>query len=199
MRTSALIIFLSILYFPLQGQPIKIKSGNLDFADKIPSLYISFTYDNVAVSKYKTEQNYIEATRDEYNKKKAGSGNQWSKSWESDKSQFLHPAFSEAFIKGYKKTMPVSALASSDYHMLVHITYLEPGFKVAYSEKRAEMNVTVSFFPSSAPDDTLAVITFFRCPGKTAGNNNSDTRQRLIEAYQTCGKELGKFVRKNAY
>ncbi|MFO7940462.1 MAG: hypothetical protein R6U66_12020 [Bacteroidales bacterium] len=191
-------ILLSTSFFA-NAQPIQTIKGNFDFIDKVEKLHLTFDYQNVVISKYKTETAYLEEKQQDLNRQKAGSGDSWRENWYTDREKYFEPIFSEAFFKHVRKVNRANHLTNASHQMVVRVTYMEPGFKVKYSEKSAEINILAIFYPKGQPRDTLAIVEFNRCRGKETGENNRDTRHRLIDAFGTCGKALGKYIRSHAY
>lgn len=193
-------IYLLLAYtFCANAQAIQITTGNFDFMDEVNSLYISFDYEAVAISKYPTEEAYLNEKQHDLNQSKAGSGDSWREHWQTDRTRYFNPAFQEHFFKHLQKTSGASSRQSASHLMILQITYMEPGFKVHYAEKSAEINITAHFVKLQNPRDTLATVEFNRCRGKETGEEDQDTRERLVDAFRICGEELGKFVRKNTY
>jgi len=181
------------------AQPIQIAKGNFDFIDEVKKLHLRFDYQNLVISKYKSETAYLKEKQQDLNRQKAGSGDTWRENWVEDREDYFHPSFTQAFFKHVRKIDRTPHLRTASHQMVVKVTYMEPGFKVRYSEKSAEINVSAMFYKVDRPNDTLAIVEFTRCRGKKTGENNYDTRGRLVDAFATCGKALGKFIRRHAY
>lgn len=185
--------------FCVNAQAIQITKGNFDFLDEVNSLHIVYDYKDVVISKYPTEEAYLNEKQHDLNKNKAGSGDSWREQWLTDRTRYFNPTFEKRFFKYLRKASKASNKQSASHLMILQITYMEPGFKVHYAEKSAEINITAHFLKIQEPRDTLATVEFNRCRGKETGVGDQDTRERLVDAFRICGKELGKFIRKNAY
>ena len=181
------------------AQGIQITKGNFDFLDEVNTLHIVFDYEDVAISKYPTEEAYLDEKQHDLNQNKAGSGDSWREHWITDRTRYFNPAFRDNFFKHIRKVNKANNEHSASHLMIVHISYMEPGFKIHYAQKSAEINVNAQFYKTSNPTDTLASVQFNRCRGKETGKEDKDTRERLIDAFSTCGKELGIFIRQHGY
>lgn len=174
-----------------QSQRVKNTSGNDDILKSESTINIEFNYDNIQVGKYKTEPEYVAAKTAEYNKKEAGKGDSWAKSWANDKESRFEPKFIELFTR--ESGMTVSKDAK--YTLIFKTTSIEPGYNIGISRKNAEIDAEVWIVETANKENKLATFTISNVPGGTAFGYDFDTGLRISEAYANAGKKLGKFLK----
>ena len=152
---------------------------------------VEFTYDNMRVGKYDKGDDYIAAKKEEYNKKEAGRGDNWAKSWVSDRSFRFEPKFNELF----EKHSEMSGKKEAKYTLIFHTVFTEPGFNVGVWKKNAEIDAEVWIVETANRGNVIAKIAVQKAPGRSFWGNDYDTGERLAEAYATAGKALGKFIK----
>lgn len=186
---------LFILFFlagSAQGQ-IKVQKGKLSELKGTQQMAIKFTYENMAVGKFKTEEAYLNKKVAEYNKKEAGKGDKWKEAWVNDRKTRFEPKFIELFEKSAPVDL-VDAPADTKYTMIVNTDFTEPGFNVAVMRKFAEIRTTVTIMYNKT-NKAVAVISAAG-PGRTYGGYDFDTGLRISEAYAKTAKDLGKYLYK---
>jgi hypothetical protein len=78
MRTLYFFISLAfLLHAGLAGAQVKMVDGNLGKIKAGSKMNTEFTYDNMGVGKFKTEEEYVNKKKEEYNNKEAGRGDRW--------------------------------------------------------------------------------------------------------------------------
>lgn len=175
------------------AQKITLKSGNLAFLKGQKNLNIEFTYDNLAVGKFENENDYIAKKVDEYNSKEAGKGDIWKEAWFNDRPTRYEPKFLELFGK-YLEPHGITADRglTADYTMVVHTTFIEPGFNVGVARQNAYTNSEILFKDASGA--VIATLTVLNSPGATAFGYDFDSGVRISESYAKMGKSLAGFV-----
>jgi hypothetical protein len=181
----------------INAQKMTLQNGSVDFLKDQQTILVKYDYSNLAVGKFDKEDDYIAKKVADYNKDEAGKGDKWKEAWFNDRQQRFAPKFEELFndyIKA-KNLQCDQAAADAKYEMLVHTTFIEPGFNVGITSKPAFINVEVSFRETGSDKD-LAVITVQNCPGRDVMGFDFDTGYRLAEAYAKLGKSLANFLLK---
>ncbi|MBS1754338.1 MAG: hypothetical protein R2765_02650 [Ferruginibacter sp.] len=191
LKITLAIAAISFFTFSAFGQRVKKTSGDENILKSESSINIEFNYDNIQVGKYKTEQEYITAKTAEYNKKEAGKGDSWAKSWANDKESRFEPKFIELFTR--ESGMTVSKDAK--YTLIFKTTSIEPGYNIGISRKNAEIDAEVWIVETANKDNKLATFTISNVPGGTAFGYDFDTGLRISEAYANAGKKLGKYLK----
>lgn len=200
MKKIILFAFIQILLagFCLQAQKITVKSGSVNALKGQKTLLVKYDYSNLAVGKYDKEDEYIVQKAADYNKSEAGKGDKWKEAWFSDRGKRYEPKFELLFNENMLgKNMKCDKVAAdAKYEMLVHTTFIEPGFNVGISRKPAYINVEVTF-KEIASGKELALVTVQNCPGRDAMGFDYDSGYRIEEAYAKLGKSMAAFLGKN--
>ena len=148
------------------------------------SVKVEYTYHDMAVGKYKKEQEYIDRKVKDYNDDEPGRGDEWAKAWVNDRNARFEPKFEELINDHLDKTGIIVSenTEESSYTMIVHTVFTEPGYNVVVSRKPAMINLVVSIVETSNPENVLAVIEIEKAPGNSVGGTDYDTGQRISEA-----------------
>lgn len=189
---------LFILFFwagTAQGQ-VRVQKGKLSALKGTERIAIQFTYDNMAVGKFKKEEDYLNKKVAEYNKKEAGRGDQWKEAWINDRKARFEPKFIELFEKNAKIGV-VDAPADTKYTMIVNTDFTEPGFNIGVMRKFAEIRTTVTIMDNKT-NKAVAILSAAG-PGRTFGGYDFDTGLRIAEAYAKTGKDLGNYLYKKGF
>src|SRR5438105_3009844 len=83
--------------FTASAQKVKLREGSLDVIKGVYNMNIRFDYSQFTVGDGKTEAEYVSEKKEEYNKKEAGTGDVWRKSWIGDRERRFEPHFREEF------------------------------------------------------------------------------------------------------
>lgn len=196
-QTSALFLAIFFIVAGTSAQRIKLVSGDLSFLKGEKTVSIEYDYSQMAVGKFKTEEEYLDKKSQEYNKKEPGKGDEWVKSWKNDRSSRFQPKFEELLNK-YTENLGLEfrgGVSKTGIVMLVKTTFTEPGYNVYVSRAPAKINLELIFKKDGTE---LATITLVGAPGSIYGGYDFDTGVRIAEAYAKAGKELGKFIAKKA-
>lgn len=177
------------------AQKIKLKTGSLAPLSGVTKMKVEYDYSSMAVGKFKTESEYVQQKKSDYNKDESGKGDKWAAAWVADRESRFEPQFEELFDK-YADGIDIEKAASEKYTMIVKTTFIEPGFNVHVMRKNAMVNAEVHIVETSNPSNVIAVITIDKSPGRTFGGYDYDTGLRIQEAYAAAGKALGKFISK---
>ena len=191
--TKSLLMICVMLSLSFAGfsQKIKKVEGDLAPLKNETNINIEYTYDSMSVGKYKKEQDYIDAKKEEYNKKEPGRGDRWAKSWVSDRKGRFEPKFAELFSENTDMFVTTKA----KYTLIFHTTSTEPGYNIAISRKNAEIDGEVLIVETANRNNVIAKLSVNNAPGKTFMGNDYDTGERISEAYAKAGKSLGKYIK----
>lgn len=175
------------------AQRVKVIEGNIpaDFNSQ-KSVNTEFTYEDMGVGKYDREADYIKDKTEEYNKKEAGRGDNWAKSWVADRKNRFEPKFDELFTK----YSDLSLNKNSKYTIIFHTTFLEPGFNIGITRRNAYVNGEAIIVETANKSKVLAKLSVDKAPGKSFWGNDYDTGERLSECYATAGRAVAKQLKK---
>jgi hypothetical protein len=189
------VYFVAFLFTGVNAQKITVKSGSFDVLKGQETISIEYAYDNMAVGKFDVEQEYIDKKVTEYNEKEPGTGDTWAKAWVNDREARFHPRFEEEFnhtMVGKGVNLRISS--ASDYTMIVHTTFTEPGFNVGIARKNASIDLEVTLVEAENPENVAAVMIVKGSPGRGVMGYDFDTGFRLQEAYAKAGKEIAYYI-----
>ena len=190
-KITGLLLLTFVLGLQAGAQKVKTTSGTDDILKPESSINIEFNYDNLSIGKYKSDQDYITAKTEEYNKKEPGKGDNWAASWKNDRQSRYEPKFIELF----KINSGMSVMTEAKYTMIVKTLSIEPGWNIGISRKNAEIDLEVWIVETTNKSNKLASFTINNVPGGTAFGYDFDSGLRISEAYAKAGKSLGKFLK----
>jgi hypothetical protein len=192
-------ILIAVLVFSVSAtaQKVRILDGNLDALKGVTKMNVQFDYSKMGVGKFESEKDYIAKKKAEYNKKEAGRGEEWEKSWKADRKNRFEPQFRELFVK--HSDINIGDYPGEKYTLIFKTTYTEPGYNIYISKKNAELDGEAWIVETANYSNVIAKISVQNCPGRTFGGNDYDTGERIQESYAVAGKGLGKFFDKQLH
>jgi hypothetical protein len=147
----------------------------------------------MTVGKEGKEEIYLKRKKAEKDSKEPGSGDTWVERWHADKEKVYKPRFIKLLSKYTKWALTEET--KEKYTMVVHTTTFEPGYYVGVSAGPAILDIEIAIYDSSNMEKPLCKIVMDHVKG---GKGQFDTANRAGEAYAKAGKDLGKFIIKNA-
>lgn len=197
MRRISILLFIQIFISGIfvQAQKIEVVEGTFDFLKGQKVLKVSYDYSNLSVGKFDKEDDYIAEKVADYNSKEAGKGDKWKEAWFTDRATRFEPKFELLFNENSKQLQCSQTAADANYEMIVHTTFIEPGFNVGVMRKPAFLNAEIKFVNIST-GKTEAVMTVKNCPGRDAAGFDFDTGYRIEEGYAKLGKSMAGFLAK---
>ncbi len=199
-RTILLYVVLLFSTFTISAQKIKIISGNPKLFKQVKSYHLTFDYTDLKVGKYGDEQDYIEYMKDDAEKRKKGSSENWLKKWNDDRLNFYQPKFIDLFNKSLSlRNVKVDINLTNQKHELnLNSIFIEPGFNKNAKRSPALIDVIVTISEINNSNNQL-VISMTGVPGKEIMGSYYPDYRRIAEAYAKCGKELAKYMSKVIY
>ncbi len=194
MKRNLLLVVAMLFMVQLQSQSIKLVEGDVKFLKGQDEIGITFTYDENMKVGSGTEAEYMKKKMAEAEEKEAGGGEKWKAAWYDDRTTHFQPKFIEIFEK-YAEKKNVILLENDDnaqYTMIVHTTYIEPGFNVGMMSKKASINLIVTFVETANPENVKAEYKILKSPGTA----HYDLGARVGESYAKAAKELAKLLMK---
>jgi len=174
------------------AQRLKLKEGDISVLKNETAINFEFTYNNMAVGRYKDEAEYLQKKKDDYNKKEDGRGDTWVNSWVSDRKDRFEPRFIDLFTK----YAVMSEDKNAKYTIVFNTTFTEPGYNILISRENAKISGDASIVETANKSKVIAVVSIEKAPGRTFGGYDYDTGTRLSESYADAGKALAKFIKK---
>lgn len=184
---------LSLMFFftAANAQKLKKTDGDLSVLKNESTINIEFVYDGMSVGKFDNEADYIKAKTEEYNKKEAGRGDTWAKSWVTDREG----RFQNRFINEFQESSKMTVKPDAKYTLIFKTTTTEPGYNIVISRKNAEIDGEAWIVETADKSKKIATISISNAPGRIYGGYDYDTGTRIAEAYAVAGKRLGKFIK----
>jgi hypothetical protein len=195
-RVLAMLALIAIV-LPATAQRIKLTDGSLAALKGQTKLNTEFTYDNMKVGKFDSEDEYIQKKTAEYNKKEAGTGDTWAKAWKSDRAGRFEPKFNQVFTDN-SDGITAGNEPDAKYTLIFKTSFTEPGFNVGVWRKNAEMNGEAWIVETANKSNVIAKLTVNDAKGRVFGGFDFDTGLRIQEAYADAAKALAKYIRKQS-
>lgn len=190
-KQLGLLLLSGAFTFTATAQKIKVTEGSLEAVKNIKEFNIEFTYENMSVGKFKTEAEYVNKKKEEYNKKEAGKGDKWAEAWVNDRKSRFEPKFVEKF----EEYSGASEKGNAKYTIIFNTSFTEPGFAIGIGfggSKSAEINGELTVVETENRSNVIAKLTITKSPGRTGTGYDFDTGERISESYEKAGKEFGK-------
>jgi hypothetical protein len=178
----------------------KLKSGDLKVLKGQTTLNLKYDYSSMQVGKFKDEQEYIENGTAERNKKKAGSGDEWAKKWESDKSARFQPVFEKNLNDKLSDIGLTGKEGANDakYTLVVKTVFLEQGFQSGMGvSKPAYINMVLDLVETANPGTPVAVIQYDKIQSANMMGYDFDTGERVKSCFDRAGDNIGKLIVKS--
>lgn len=197
MKFYTLLMAVAIAVAPLfvSAQRIKLEEGSVSPLKGITELNTEFTYDNVKVGEFSNEDDYIRKKTEDYNKKEAGRGDTWAKSWKSDRPERFEPKFNQLFTDN-SGGITAGKNPSAKYTLIFKTKFIEPGYNVGVWRKNASMDGEAWIVETADKSKVIAKFTVDKAQGRIFGGFDFDTGLRIQEAYADAAKALAKAIKK---
>jgi len=193
-KAFALVLGVAAFSVSSYGQHIKIIEGDLSPLKGQKNINTEFTYENMAVGKFKTEAEYVAKKTEEYNKKEPGKGDKWAQDWVADRTGNFDRKFNELFEK-HSGIGVTGSKKDAKYTLIYKTTFIEPGYNIYITRKNAETDAEVWIVEAANPSKVIAKIDVKNAKGRTFGGNDYASGERIGECYADAGKYLGKFIK----
>ncbi len=177
--------------FSLTAQKIVSESGNLSGLKGETNFNLVYNYDNLAVGKYPTEKEYVDYKKGEYAKSDPKKAEDFENGWKAARAKYYQPKFEELINKtaGGKFSFSPSD-TKAKYTLILHTTFIEPGFNVGVMKQAAFINVEYIFVETANPSTVVAKLVQKKIPGSQFGGYEFDASTRIAESYAKAGKML---------
>lgn len=193
--SGTLTVVMLFLFSGLYAQKINLLEGDLSVLSGQKNINTEFTFDNMAVGKFKTEAEYVNKKTEEYNKKEAGKGDKWAQDWVADRTGNFDRKFNELFEKYSDLVVSSGSKKDAKYTLIYHTVFTEPGYNIYITRKNAETDAEVTIVETANPSKVIAKLEVKNAKGRTFGGNDYASGERIAECYADAGKALGKWVK----
>lgn len=180
------------------GQRLKVEQGSLKNLKEIRGYSLEFDYSDLKIPKYNSEEEFLEDKMAKREKKKPGLGEKFKKSWFADRVNRYEPKFIESFNKRFKNgEIEVGKnLNAAKYVFKIHTTKLYAGYNVGIIRHNAEIDITITVYEKSAPDNILFLGSYKDVQGRGAMGNDYNSGYRISECYAKLAKVFAKDLKK---
>ncbi len=184
----------------IYAQKIKVSEGDIKNLKEITSYNMVFDYSDVQIPKYDSEEEFLEDKMQKREKKEAGTGEKFKKSWFADRGDRYEPKFIESFNKRFDDNeISVSADGGdAQYTMKIHTTKLYAGYNVGVVRKNAEIDATVTVYETANADNVLFSGMYRDVQGYGAMGNDYNSGYRISECYAKLAKNIAGYIKKKA-
>jgi len=178
------------------AQKAKTQEGDFKNLKGITEFNLVFDYTDVEIPKYKSEEEFLKDKMTKRDKKEAGTGEVFKKSWFDDRDKRYAPKFIESFNKRFDdgKVKVDRDLDSADYTIKIHTTGLYAGYNVGVSRKNAWINAVITVYKNNNPDKAILKVTYTKAEGSGAMGYDYDSGYRISECYAKLAKTFAKTI-----
>jgi len=201
MKNVFLLLVTLVFAVTLNAQKVKLVEGKLGFLKDQSELKVEFTYNNMKIGKT-TSQDYVNDKVSDKNKDEAGAGDEWLLKWQND----LDTTFPSHFIKHFNVMISKDNVKLSrdndeaNYILVVNTNFIEPGYNVGISSKRASANMEVNIVSKDNPDEVLATFSISKSPGTSMFGSSYSASDRIAGCYENAATRLaGYFMSKKTF
>ena len=162
------------------------------------NLNIKYTYDGLLVGKDGAEADYLSRKKADISKKDPAKADAFEKGWYNARAANYYPKFESLLNKGLEKVNIVAGQNqnSAKYTMIVHTTFIEPGFNVGVMKKPASANFEIKIVESSNPSNVISQTFINNVPGSQMTGYDFDATTRIAECYAKAAKMAAKTMAK---
>ena len=169
------------------------KDADYSFLKSEKSINLLFDYEGMTIGKNQTEVDYVEAQVAERNEKKAGTGDEWRKSWEKGKLNIYEPSFRAGFSKKVEKVgVKVTEGDEAPVTLIIRPTRIEPGFNIGITRMNAQVDFEFVFVETANHDNIIAQVIL----PKVYGSDAFAVSDRVKIAFLGGGKRLSGYIAK---
>lgn len=195
---NLLLITVLLLSTSLLAQKVKVTQGDWSNLKGISEYNVVFDYSNLQIPKYDSEEEFLKDKMAKRDEKEPGTGEEFKKSWFSDREEFYEPRFIETFNDRYKDgAVKVEKDSNAEYTMKVHTTMIYPGYNVGVVRHNSKLEVTLSIYKTSEPDNVIFSADYTKIEGQGNGGYDFNSGQRIADAYIIFARALTKHMYKN--
>lgn len=194
---SKSIVFVLFLAFAISvnAQIFKTNTGSLKSISGVERYNIVFEYnDNLEVPKYVSEEAFLEKYSQEKDRKKLGSGQNFKKSWYSNRELLFEPKFIQEFNLFNLKEKQVTIaknINDAEFTMVISTSLIDPGNSNFFFKKGARLEVTIRIYKSDNNNQILYATEIVDVHSRGACENDYD---RIMSAYAELGRGLSKHL-----
>jgi len=193
-RSFVLLLFLASNLVSY-GQIFKTSIGSLESISGVERYNIIFEYDeNLEISKYESEEVFLEMYAKQVDKRKNGAGKAFKNLWYSNREKLFEPKFIQEFNFFNLKEKQITVaknVSDAEYTMVVRTSLIDPGNSNFIVKEDARLEVIIQVYKSDVPDEIMYATEKVEVHSKGANKNYFD---RIMSAYAELGRGLSKHL-----
>lgn len=199
MRNNIATIVALLCVSMLFAQKPKVLEGNWKALKGIEEFNLVFDYSDLEIPKYDSEAEFLKDKMAKREKKKAGAGEKFKKSWFADREARYEPKFIESFNKRFKhgEVRVDRKLTNAAYTIKIHTVFMYAGYNVGVMRQNSKISAVLTVYKKSAPNDVLLAVQYKKVEGWGFGNDY-DSGYRISEAYAKLAKVFAANLKKKA-
>jgi len=194
-----LTLILMVLFGTTFGYSQKAKdlAGDIKNLKGITQYDLVFDYENVQIPKYDSEEAFLKDKMDKRDEKDTGTGEDFRKSWFSDREERYEPKYIESFNKRFDNgEVKVGKDLGSDYIMKIKTTLMYAGYNVGVVRQNSKIDAIISVYKKDNPSDILYSVQYTQAEGSGAMGYDFDSGYRIAEAYAKLAKTWAGTIQK---
>ncbi|HBK71800.1 MAG TPA: hypothetical protein DDZ39_09130 [Flavobacteriaceae bacterium] len=194
-----LILFIFLLStVVISAQKMKDVEGSFKNLNGITAFNLEFDYSDVQIPKFDSENDFLKDKMDKREKKEAGAGEIFKKSWFDDRPNRYEPKFIESFNKRFKNTEVRVDKNFSDakYTIKIHTVRMYAGYNVGVVRRNSEIDAVIIVYEKANPSTILLSGKYSKVQGYGAMGYDYDSGYRISECYAKLAKNIAKGILK---
>jgi hypothetical protein len=197
-RLSLLLVVTSFMVAGLNS--FRVAGGrDLSFLKGEKEMNIEYDYSDLKVGKKErqSEDEYTAKKVEEGNKKEAGKGDHWLELWKGGREKHYQPKFEELLNKQVSGLTAGAGKTAGKYTLILHTTFIEPGFNVGVMKQPAYCDYEVMIVESADHKKVKQKWTMGNIMGSNMTGMDFDPAARIVECFAKAGKMIGKDIDKS--
>jgi len=180
----------------IDAQKMKDVEGKFKNLKGIATYNLEFDYSDVQIPKFDSEEDFLKDKMDKREKKEAGAGEVFKKSWFADRADRYEPKFIESFNKRFEnaKVRVDKGFADAKYTIKIHTVRLYPGYNVGVVRRNAEIDVLITVYETANSSNILLSGKYSKVQGYGAMGNDYNSGYRISECYTKLAKNIAKGI-----
>lgn len=198
-RILIVIVAVLISSNTINAQSVKTLEGDVSKLIGEKELSVTFSYENMMVQGYDSEEEFVEAKvklREEH-RPGTGEAEQFRGSWFADRDSVFEPAFIKYLSHKLPKKRKINVVENNPdatYNLHVQTLWTYPGYNVGFKSP-AKIEVALSIYEISNPD---VILWKAKSPYRVQARVAPYKRElRIAAAYAKLSRNISEFFKRN--
>lgn len=157
MKNAIQILMIFLAATSLFAQKIKTAEGDLKKLIGEKELSVTFSYDNMMVEGFDSEEDFIAAKVRIRENNNSGSGEQFNDSWFADRDSVFEPAFIKYINYKLPKKRKINVVENNEnatYNLHIKTLWTYPGYNVGWTQP-AKIEVALYIYEIANPENII--------------------------------------------